>query len=47
MIPPTCGEENQSITLFECYFYINKRRGQVLLVDDAKNDVHGKVTEDI
>ena len=36
-------KKNQSITLFRCYFRINKGHNHILLVDDG----HGKVTEDI
>ena len=31
-------KENQSITLFRCYFHINKGNNHILLVDDGKND---------
>ena len=45
---PFCvWKENQSITLFPCYFRINKRHNHILLVDKDNDDVHGKYTEDI
>ena len=41
-------EENQSITLLWCYFYINKGFYRILVVDEVKNDdIHGKVTKDL
>ena len=40
-------KENKSITLFRCYFRIDKRYNYILLVDAGKNDDgYGKVTED-
>ena len=35
-------KENHSITMFRCYFRINKEHHHILLVDD---DDKGKVTE--
>ena len=44
--PLRVWKENQTITLFRCYFLINKGHNHILLVDDDKNDDgHGKVTE--
>ena len=41
-------KENHSLTLFRCYFRINKGHNHILLVDDGNNDDgNGKVTEDI
>ena len=41
-------KENQSITLFRCYFRINKGHNHILLVGDGTNDDgRRKVTEDI
>ena len=41
-------KENQTITLFRCYFRINKGHNHILLVGDGTNDDgHRKVTKDI
>ena len=44
--PLPVRKENRSITLYRCYFHINKECDHILLVDDRKNDDgHRKVTE--
>ena len=40
--PLRVWKENHSITMFRCYFRINKEHHHILLVDD---DDKGKVTE--
>ena len=46
--PLRMWKENQSITLFRCYFRIKNGQDHILLVDDGKNDDgHGKVNEGI
>ena len=43
--PLRVWKENESTTLFRCYFCINKGHNHILLVDDARNDDgQGKVT---
>ena len=40
--------KNQRVTLFQCYFHINKGHDHIVLVDNGKtNDGHRKVTKDI
>ena len=36
MIPCVRGKKNLSITVFRCYFRINKGHDHILLVDDKK-----------
>ena len=37
MIPCVRGKKNLSITVFRCYFRINKGHDHILLVDDKKS----------